>query len=124
MITLSCAATDIRGTRIKDVTTTFQQNSQKDVAETAADMFLNWVYRRISAGTTFASENEACNAPIGDPTAPTWEGFQNIDRIGNLLVLGTSPERNPGNMRFWWLDAVMQTLASENSNWENGWQQS
>jgi hypothetical protein len=70
----------------------------EEVDEATADMFLNWVYRRITD-----------NPAIGDPCANrdqigAWLGFRNINDTGaydNTL---------PGNARYWWMETQMTQI--------------
>ena len=90
----------------------FQINPSNDPSEAAADMFLNWVYRRNTYGAPdwFVPENpqSRCNGPsdIGQ-----WQGFRNIDQLGNL---DTSL---PGNTRYLWMDNFMGMIVNDNPNW-------
>lgn len=96
------------------------------LSETAADMFLNWVYRRTSsnhipAPTTSIPDNNpdhACdhdNVP-GDgrnndltPGGPTWEGFLNIKGRNSDGSYIFDPQL-PGNRRFWWMEREMSEI--------------
>jgi hypothetical protein len=93
----------------------FQQNplNQTDHVEAVADMFLNWVYRR----TTDNPPTNISNTPLSDVLPPfdacnyalagTWRGFQNIMRDGS------SDPSKPGNARYWWMEAVLDTMFSQ-----------
>jgi hypothetical protein len=81
----------------------FQQNpleepglTNVEVYEAAADMFLNWVYRRNS--------NTVPGDPCSDPLTGPWEGFKNVDwSLNPPQDDGTKP----GNRRYKWAeDAV------------------
>jgi hypothetical protein len=92
----------------------FQQNpyNQTDGVEAAADMFLNWVYRRTSdaAPTNIPLEFNplgrdgppvaACNYAISG----SWLGFRNINRDGS------DDTRRPGNVRYWWIEGTLQVI--------------
>jgi len=93
--------------------TYFQINPTDDPTyirgETAADMFLNWVYRRIKDGpvnwTSCALDNTQVDdepQEIGD-----WQGFRNIDAVG---VFDTTL---PGNARYEWMENFMITVFDE-----------
>jgi hypothetical protein len=75
--------------------TLFQQNPDNIDIEAAADMFLNWVYRR---NTDLPPSGDPCTYV---PTDTTWQGFQNIDFNGNPDL------QLSGNVRYWWMDQVM-----------------
>ncbi len=93
--------------------TNFQQNPEDTPYEAAADMFLNWVYRRTSLGSAIPNGNlpgEACtnNVAIGDGNTPpgsaTWEGFRNITTTGGY------DSDLPGNRRYWWMEREMNDV--------------
>jgi hypothetical protein len=71
----------------------FQQNPANILIEATADMFLNWVYRRIT---------DSPDGPVGDPCMypldGNWQGFKNIDINGNVDL------QLSGNVRYWWMD--------------------
>jgi len=71
--------------------------SLEDLGETTADMFLNWVYRRITAGPAIWI-NCTPQAPF---EVGTWSGFRNIDSAGNY------DSRLPGNARYKWMEDFM-----------------
>lgn len=84
----------------------FQQNPQSDpgktdgeIFEAAADMFLNWVYRRNS--------DTIPNDPCTDPLTGTWEGFKNVNWSLN-------PPQNdntrPGNKRYQWAENTIDAI--------------
>lgn len=100
--------------------TTFQQHPESYTSdedregEAAADMFLNWVYRRTSDNTIpTGGANGACYPPGSsswtsaewNALAPgNWEGFQNVNEYGQ-------PDyRLPGNRRFWWMEEQMNDI--------------
>jgi len=90
-----------------NVFTPFQQhpfdvfpNDQPDtqVDETAADMFLNWVYRRRTN-----------NPPTYQTTVPNnWEGFSNEQWVNNGA--GSNDYDYPGDARFEWMNRVMNQI--------------
>jgi hypothetical protein len=103
----------------------FQQNfvdsigiadESKDVDEAAADMFLNWVYRRltdiINSPPNWAN---ACAGPIPVANEP-WSGFKNI--MGNKDIAGNNivDPTQSGNVRYWWMEQVMR-LIFQTKNW-------
>ncbi|MDX2162266.1 MAG: hypothetical protein SF162_13150 [bacterium] len=70
------------------------------VDETAADMFLNWVYRRRTN-----------NPPTYQTTVPgTWEGFSNQQWLNNAA--GGDDFNYPGDARFEWMNRVMNQIYS------------
>jgi Tol biopolymer transport system component len=70
------------------------------VDETAADMFLNWVYRKTSP-----------NAGISNPcTVPgTWDGFRNTSWVGDITT-GNNDVTCPGDARFEWMERVINRI--------------
>lgn len=90
----------------------YQQNPSDQPVEAAADMFLNWVYRRTTdtAPTNISADplsgitpQDTCNyAQTGN-----WMGFQNIDRTG------ASDTTKPGNTRYWWMESVMTIIFNQ-----------
>jgi len=102
----------------------FQQNPANSDIEAAADMFLNWVYRRTSdAAPSNLPSDFVPNAPslavqvtqLADactyPSTGAWEGFQNINRTGN-------PDPTlPGNRRYWWIEGTLSTIF-QNEGWQ------
>ena len=102
----------------------FQQNPMNSDVETAADMFLNWVYRRTSdVAPTGIPDNFVPNGDVATqldqlspacsyPAAGVWQGFRNITKTN-------SPDDTlPGNRRYWWMEG---TLASIFENSRNKW---
>ena len=89
--------------------------SMSDV-EAAADMFLNWVYRRVTYGAPDWVINGNPQSVCEGPLEGTWEGFRNIkDDNGDRL-----PEldnRLPGNTRYLWMDNLMNIVFDDNPNW-------
>lgn len=93
----------------------FQQNTRSivppndqatEIGEAAADMFLNWVYRRI---TDDAPVDGACDGPqeIGQ-----WQGFRNLSGDGSY------DDTLPGNARYWWMEAQVADIFSQHLNWQ------
>lgn len=94
----------------------FQQNPAETDVETAADMFLNWVYRRTT-------DTAPSNIPIPfdpltfDAPAPidacnyaqngAWQGFKNIREDGS------TDTRKPGNVRYWWIEGTLDRIARD-----------
>jgi hypothetical protein len=65
--------------------------------EAAADMFLNWVYRKIT-----------------DVGLGTWQGFQNrLWRGGSCFPNGCNDPGNSGNVRFTWMNATLNSIFSD-----------
>jgi hypothetical protein len=94
----------------------FQQNfvdsigiadESKDVDEAAADMFLNWVYRRLTYGP--ANWADECAGPTPVANEP-WLGFKNITGDGSV------DSTHSGNVRYWWMEQVMR-LIFQTKNW-------
>ena len=93
----------------------FQQNpyDQTNHVEAAADMFLNWVYRRTTDAaptnipTNFDPISDAAPAPADAcnyALQSSWEGFRNINRDG------TDDGRRPGNVRYWWIEGMLNVI--------------
>jgi hypothetical protein len=78
----------------------FQQNPFRNVDETLADMFLNWVYRR-------RSDPPPASNPCADQRngSAIWQGFQNIDAAEVYM-----PIELPGNQRYKWMDDQLNAL--------------
>jgi hypothetical protein len=71
------------------------------VDETAADMFLNWVYRRRTN-----------NPPSYAVAVPgSWEGFLNLGWLNNATS-GTADPNYPGDARFEWMNRVISHIFS------------
>jgi len=68
-----------------------QIDRNTEISEAVADMFLNWVYRRLTNGPAIWSR---CDGPIGD----SWQGFRNIEGTGR------ADPSEPGNSRYWWME--------------------
>jgi len=94
----------------------FQQNpyDQMSDVEAAADMFLNWVYRRTTdaapTGITsnfdpLTADSPAPQAACNYPDSGTWIGFRNIDRFGMLQAT-----EKPGNVRYWWMEGTLERI--------------
>jgi hypothetical protein len=78
-----------------------------ELGEAAADMFLNWVYRRQTDPMGAASGDKCTNRTgIG-----TWLGFRNINTDGTL------DDRLPGNARYWWMEEKMGLIFGQQANW-------
>lgn len=92
-----------------NVLTPFQQDpleffgttdTTAQVDETAADMFLNWVYRKFT--DTFG---------VFYTTAPgTWQGFLNVSWRNNSSA--TTDDNFPGDARYEWMNNVMAQIFS------------
>jgi hypothetical protein len=77
------------------------ESSDTRVDETAADMFLNWVYRRRTN-----------NPPSYQVTEPgTWDGFKNLSWVGNVTT-GVTDGKFTGDARFEWMNRVMNRIFS------------
>jgi hypothetical protein len=87
----------------------FQQNPSEDVDETAADMFLNWVYRKITN-----------NPPTYKISIPgEWMGFLNkswTDKTGDGIPDEADDNTYPGDARFEWMNNVM-TIIFQAKGW-------
>lgn len=86
----------------------FQQNptdspgkSLVEIQEAAGDMFLNWVYRRITDGLS--------GSPCSIPASGRWLGFKNITANGFVDVKGL-----PGDIRYEWMEYLVTSLFSQN----------
>jgi hypothetical protein len=88
--------------------TLFQQNPENSFNETAADMSLNWVYRRLVDGTDTTLITDPCQGPT---TPPANTGFQNIDDDGD------TDNSLPGNIRYWWTENTMRNIFSH-AEWD------
>jgi predicted outer membrane repeat protein len=77
-------------------------DESKEVDETAADMFLNWVYRRL------VGQSQTSNVPDSACTGPAmlgnWGGFLNADANGMY------DSSLPGNARYWWMETQLRVL--------------
>lgn len=74
-----------------------------EIYEAAADMFLNWVYRRLTDAPPAA---DPCSAPL----TGSWQGFLNID------YRQTPPIEDPyrsGNKRYKYMEETMSTIFDE-----------
>ncbi len=103
----------------------FQQSPENTPLEAAADMFLNWVYRRnspvgstpnIQASTNgLASQGPGC-IPIANQTPPfpsqNWSGFKNTN-----WATGSDDWGLPGDVRQAYMNSRMQALFQSNANW-------
>lgn len=83
-----------------------------EVGEAAADMFLNWVYRRLTDGPIQPdgpNEDKRCSThnEIG-----IWSGFRNIKADG------TFDSTLPGNARYWWMEEQLGLIFSEQGTWD------
>ncbi len=105
-----------------------------EISEAMADMFLNWVHRRITDkvvvlqiqrdATTQTSTvvTDEC-APLNIPDVTwanveqnvdfSWDGFRNIQIPVNN---NNHDSRLPGNARYWWMTASMDDIFRD-SNW-------
>jgi hypothetical protein len=79
------------------------ESIQTQVDETAADMFLNWVYRR------------RLSTPIRTTVPGTWDGFLNISWDNNIDP-GASDANYPGDARFDWMNIIMNQIITL-KNW-------
>jgi len=89
----------------------FQQNAAVDVdsveiGEAVADMFLNWVYRRI---TDSAPTGDRCTTSV---QVGTWQGFRNINGSG------TFDATLPGNARYWWMEEQLAAIFAQHNTWQ------
>jgi len=75
------------------------------IDETAADMFLNWAYRRVTNNPPSIAFQDSDQVP------GNWEGFKNRSWIGNSS--GSDDNSFPGDARFRWVTIVMQQIFSE-----------
>lgn len=82
------------------------------IEEAAADMFLNWVYRRLLQGLS-PSFTIVCDPNI----TPTWNGpgFLNFSwfggsNIGGLMTPISQPTERPGDIRYQWMDETIITI--------------
>lgn len=93
----------------------FQQNPEDTPIEAAADMFLNWVYRRTTdvAPTgipvpfdPLANDDPAPIAACNYPNTGNWAGFANI------LDTGATDTSNAkaGNVRYWWIEGTLDRI--------------
>jgi hypothetical protein len=108
--------------------TKYQQNPANTPVEAAADMFLNWVYRRFqdAAPTGIASPFDPL---VNDDPAPAsacnyeadgdWEGFRNIGGDGNPEPTNPQSGNNPksGNVRYWWMEGTLGVIF-QNRGWK------
>jgi len=111
-----------------------KENQTPEISEAMADMFLNWVHRRITDkvvvlqiqrdATTQTSTvvTDEC-APLNIPDVTwanveqnvdfSWDGFRNIQIPVNN---NNHDSRLPGNARYWWMTASMDDIFRD-SNW-------
>jgi hypothetical protein len=96
----------------------FQQNpyDQRSHIETAADMFLNWVYRRTSDAAPTGipvgfvpSDGTAPPDACAYPLSGNWVGFRNINRDG------LQDASAPGNVRYWWMEGTLGVIFASRS---------
>jgi hypothetical protein len=110
----------------------FQQNqtndeglTEREVREAMADMFLNWIYRRISDNNTSyfvlsTAGDPNTNAPLHrtvacqQPQTETWEGFLNRSWISGepcaTSANGCADSTLPGNVRYAWMQAHIREI--------------
>lgn len=88
---------------------TFQQHfvedpgkTQNEITEAAADMFLNWVYRRNTGPAP-------TGAPCSMPATGTWEGFLNTDWLSDPDG-ADDHTRKPGNARYQWMENTLSAI--------------
>jgi len=96
----------------------FQQNPRfvngldaDEIYEAAADMFLNWVYRK---NTYQAPQTDICSISI--TTGGNWSGFLNLSwvqltqEVGLPPLLGTVDVSHPGDKRWAWMNSVVASV--------------
>jgi len=76
---------------------------QEEIDEAAADMFLNWVYRKVTNGD---------------------EGFKNISWLTSAGCNTSSgcddATRRPGDARFDWIESTMSSIFTNHPEWQLG----
>lgn len=82
-----------------------------ELSEAAADMFLNWIYRRSTDGAVEESSDETARCTT-QMEIGSWLGFRNIDGNGNYDTT------LPGNARFWWMEEQLRQIFQEQSDWD------
>jgi len=80
----------------------------KEQDEAAADMFLNWVYRRIEQGPSPSHAVICDQSAIPSYTGP---GFSNLSWLNGLQT--PEAQTRPGDTRYQWMDITMITLFNE-----------
>lgn len=95
----------------------FQQNPAAEDYETAADTFLNWVYRRTSDSTAISLNlDDACI--ISD--TGKWLGFQNINKQNEPEIYqdsqGSNHNARSGNRRYVWMHIIIEGVFNGNTN--------
>jgi hypothetical protein len=119
----------------------FQQNADYTYTETAADMFLNWVYRRNTDVYSNLSQSPCAKPAFTTMSWRTlhdqdaWDGFRNITDFNDGFVSLTpvydfdcenssqypsceNPrERLSGNARYWWMEQKMQLIFDAHPQW-------
>lgn len=95
----------------------FQQNPAAEDYETAADTFLNWVYRRTSDSTAISLNlDDACI--ISD--TGKWLGFQNINKQNESEIYqdsqGSNHNARSGNRRYVWMHIIIEGVFNGNTN--------
>jgi len=78
-----------------------------EVDEAVADMFLNWVYRKVT-------DTAWTGNPCTYPEMGSWQGFLNINWLDDPN--GISDSRLPGNARFGWMENQMATIFSQHAS--------
>lgn len=87
-----------------------------EIDETTADMFLNWVYRRITDSID-PSTWTSCHYPYGTGRSEQWQGFHNINLAGELDTDGAGNSRYPGDRRYSWMNQQMKTIFAGHTSW-------
>jgi hypothetical protein len=77
-----------------------------ELSEAAADMFLNWVYRRLNDPVNDVEDYCTSRVEVGQ-----WLGFRNID--GN----GQFDASLPGNSRFAWMQTQIEEIFTSQTGW-------
>jgi hypothetical protein len=100
----------------------FQQHDQEDpgkttgeIDEAAGDMFLNWVYRKI----TDSNASSVSANPCASPATGTWTGFLNTSWFGSAChSTAGCPDYDglSGNRRFAWMEDQISQIFSQ-----HGW---
>ncbi len=93
----------------------FQQNPEDSPVEAAADMFLNWVYRRTSDAAPTGipipfdplnNDNPAPSLACSYPNTGSWVGFANIINDGTI----DTSNAKTGNVRYWWMEGTLDRV--------------
>jgi hypothetical protein len=107
---------------LSPLVTDFQQNPENTAIETAADLFLNWVFR-LNSEKVFAVDTCA-STPVPLSNHWTGDGFRNLEWpiaassfVANSLGLtGSADSTLPGDRRYFAFDTFIRQLFST-----NGW---